>query len=86
MLVRGSGRVWRNRRVGGVSTDRPSAGINARAVAAADAFLQTLDDAQRRKANLDFNEQTRVVWSNLPSGITMQVGAMERNGLKLGAI
>ena len=64
----------------------PPAGVTARAVAAADAFLQTLDDAQRRKANLDFNEQTRVVWSNLPTGIKMQVGAMERNGLKLGAM
>jgi hypothetical protein len=64
----------------------PAAGVTARAVAAADAFLQTLDAAQRRKANLDFNEQTRVVWSNLPSGMKMQVGAMERNGLKLGAM
>ncbi len=54
-----------------------------RTVAAAEAFLATLDDAQRRKANLDFNEKTRVVWSNLPSGIAMQVGATERNGLKL---
>jgi hypothetical protein len=64
----------------------PSAGVTARAVAAADAFLQTLDAAQRRKANLDFNEQTRVVWSNLPTGVKMQVGATERNGLKLGAM
>ena len=61
----------------------PSAGVTTRAVAAADAFLQTLDAAQRQKANLDFNEKTRVVWSNLPSGTTMQVGATERNGLKL---
>ena len=58
----------------------------ARAVAAADAFLATLDATQRSKANLDFNEQTRVVWSNLPSGIAMQVGAKERNGVKLGAM
>ena len=64
----------------------PAAGVTARAVTAADAFLQTLDESQRRKANLDFNEQTRVVWSNLPTGIKMQVGAMERNGLKLGAM
>jgi hypothetical protein len=61
----------------------PSTGTTARAVAAADAFLSTLDEGQRRKANLDFNEKTRVVWSNLPSGIAMQVGATERNGLKL---
>ncbi len=39
------------------------------------AFLATLDEGQRRKANLDFNEKTRIVWSNLPSGTTMQVGA-----------
>jgi Protein of unknown function (DUF3500) len=64
----------------------PPAGTTTRAVAAADAFLATLDEGQRRKANLDFNEKTRTVWSNLPSGITMQVGATERNGLKLGAM
>ena len=52
-------------------------------MAAAEAFLATLDQAQRGKANLDFNEKTGVVLSNLPSGITMQVGATERNGLKL---
>jgi hypothetical protein len=62
------------------------AGTTTRAEAAADAFLATLDEAQRRSANLDFNETTRSVWSNLPSGITMQVGATERNGLKLGAM
>lgn len=61
----------------------PSAATTARAVAAADAFLGTLDAAQRTKANLDLNEKTRIVWSNLPSGTKMQVGATERNGLKL---
>jgi len=55
----------------------------SRAVAAAEAFLATLDQSQRAKANIDLNEKTRTVWSNLPSGITMQVGATERNGLKL---
>ena len=64
----------------------PSVGTTTRAVAAAEAFLATLDEAQRQKANLDFNEKTRTVWSNLPSGIAMQVGATERNGLKLGAM
>ena len=39
---------------------------------------------QRAKANIDFNEKTRTVWSNLPVGTTMQVGATERNGLRLG--
>jgi hypothetical protein len=53
-------------------------------VAAAETFLGTLDQKQRLKANIDLNEQTRTVWSNLPTGTTLQVGATERNGLKLG--
>jgi Protein of unknown function (DUF3500) len=60
----------------------PSA--TARAVAAAEAFLATLDQGQRLKANIALNETTRTVWSNLPTGIAMQVGATERNGLRLG--
>ncbi len=64
----------------------PSPGTATRAVAAAEAFLATLDEGQKRKAQLDLNEKTRTVWSNLPSGIAMQVGATERNGLKLGAM
>jgi Protein of unknown function (DUF3500) len=70
----------------GVSAQRaqPPADATVRAVAAAEAFLGTLDQGQRRKANLDLNEKTRTVWSNLPTGIAMQVGATERNGLKLG--
>ena len=62
----------------------PANALTPRAVSAANAFLVTLDEAQRRKAHLAFNEQTRTVWSNLPSGMAMQVGARERNGLKLG--
>jgi hypothetical protein len=61
----------------------PARDATSRAVAAADAFLATLDQSQRAKANIDLNEKTRTVWSNLPSGIQMQVGATERNGLKL---
>jgi Protein of unknown function (DUF3500) len=57
-----------------------------RAIAAAEAFLASLDPAQRAKANLAFNESTRTVWSNLPTGIAMQVGATERNGVKLGQL
>jgi hypothetical protein len=53
-------------------------------VAAAEAFLATLDQGQRLKANMDLNQNTRTVWSNLPTGIVMQVGATQRNGLKLG--
>ena len=56
----------------------------SQAVAAAEAFLATLDQSQRSKANIDLNEKTRVIWSNLPVGTTMQVGATERNGLRLG--
>src|SRR5688500_1472336 len=71
----------------GVSTQQrtaPAADATSRAVAAAEAFLATLDQAQRAKANIDFNEKTRTVWSNLPVGTTMQTGATERNGVRLG--
>ncbi len=55
-----------------------------RVVKAAEAFLGTLDATGRSKAQIDLNAKTRTVWSNLPSGIAMQVGAKERNGLKIG--
>src|SRR5262245_39876210 len=55
-----------------------------RIVSATQAFLETLTPAQRSKANIDLNAKTRTVWSNLPTGIAMQVGAKERNGLKIG--
>jgi hypothetical protein len=58
----------------------------ARAIAAVDAFLTTLDPAQRAKANIPLNATTRTIWSNLPSGMAMQVGAKERNGVKFGAM
>jgi len=64
----------------------PPANSTSRAVAAAESFLATLDPSQRSKANIDLNEKTRTIWSNLPTGITMQVGATERNGLKLGSM
>ena len=57
---------------------------NRRVVGAAEAFLATLDAGQRAKANIELNAKTRTIWSNLPTGITMQVGATTRNGLKLG--
>ena len=59
-------------------------GATSRVVTAASAFLDTLDARQRAKANIDLNAKTRTIWSNLPTGIAMQVGATERNGLKLG--
>lgn len=71
----------------GVSTlqrTAPATDATSRAVAAAEAFLAALDQSQRLKANIGLNEKTRTVWSNLPSGMAMQVGATERNGLKLG--
>lgn len=61
-----------------------SALATSRAVVAAEAFLGTLNPPQRAKANVDLNEKTRIVWSNLPTGMAMQVGATERNGVKLG--
>ena len=54
-------------------------------MAAAEAFLATLDQGQRLKANIDLNEKTRTVWSNLPTRHRRcRSGATERNGLKLG--
>src|SRR5918993_543719 len=72
--------------IGGSTQQRPgwTTDATSRAVAAAEAFLATLDQSQRAKANIDLNEKPRTVWSNLPVGITMQVGATERNGLRLG--
>jgi Protein of unknown function (DUF3500) len=63
-----------------------AADATTRAVAAAKAYLATLDDKQRVKATVELNPTTRVSWSNLPTGIAMQNGALERNGLKLGAL
>jgi hypothetical protein len=57
--------------------DKPSA-QTARAVAAASAFLDTLDEKQRDKALLDFGSGKRSGWSNLP--VTM----VPRNGVRLG--
>jgi hypothetical protein len=70
--------------VGRLQRTAPPADATARAVTAAEAFLATLDQGQRLKANIDLNDKTRTVWSNLPTGMTLQVGATERNGLKLG--
>jgi hypothetical protein len=65
---------------------QPATDSGGRIVAAAEAYLATLDQGQRVKARLDLNARTRTVWSNLPTGIAMQVGATERNGLKLGVM
>jgi len=48
-------------------------------VAAANAFLATLDDRQRDKVSFDFNDAAqRTRWSNLP------VNMVERRGLRMG--
>src|SRR5215212_1407081 len=46
-----------------------------KAVAAAKAFLATLDDAGRAKASLAFNSELKSKWSNFP------VGMVPRNGV-----
>ena len=50
----------------------------ARAVAAANAFLATLTEAERAKASFPFESPQKTNWSNLPSGI------YQRHSLKLG--
>jgi hypothetical protein len=76
--------VWAATGVSPEQRAAPPSDATARAVTAADAFLASLDPGQRLKANVDLNEKTRTVWSNLPTGIAMQVGAKERNGVRLG--
>jgi hypothetical protein len=50
----------------------------ARAVAAANKFLESLDDKQRGQALLEFNSPKRSGWSNLP------VTFVPRNGVRMG--
>ncbi len=50
----------------------------ARAVAAAQKFLESLDDKLRARAVLDFDSKKKAGWSNLP------VGMVPRNGVRLG--
>jgi hypothetical protein len=47
-------------------------------VAAARAFLATLDDAGRAKVSFPFNSDQKYKWSNFPTGI------FQRNGLRMG--
>jgi hypothetical protein len=49
-----------------------------RIVTAAQGFLKSLDDGGRAKAQLPFNAEQRVKWSNLPTGI------FARDGVRLG--
>jgi hypothetical protein len=50
----------------------------AKVLAAANAFLATLDEAGRAAVSFGFNSSQRTGWSNLPTG------AFRRNGLRLG--
>jgi hypothetical protein len=61
-----------------VVDDEKVAAPTSRAVAAANAFLDALDANQRDKALLEFNNEKKPNWSNLP--VTM----VPRNGVRLG--
>jgi hypothetical protein len=52
----------------------------AKAVAAAQSFLATLNEHQQKIANVDLNKDTRIRWSNLPTGRA----PYPRNGVRLG--
>src|SRR5712691_9461769 len=52
--------------------------VTARVVAAANAFLATLGDAERARCTFGFTSSQRTGWSNLPTGI------FQRNGLRFG--
>jgi hypothetical protein len=66
-----------------ISMQRAPEGTDAtmKAVAAAQTFLGTLDERQRKVVNVDLNEDTRTKWNNLPTGI-----APPRNGIRLGVM
>jgi hypothetical protein len=71
---------------GGGSTGGPTTvaaqgggGATAEVVAATEAFLATLDDAQREQASFAFDDELKSSnWSNLPTGI------FERSGVRFG--
>src|SRR5262245_40522521 len=52
--------------------------VASKAVAAANAFLGQLDQAERAKVAYTFDNPQKTNWSNLPSGI------YQRNSLRLG--
>ncbi len=52
----------------------------SQAVAAAEGFLATLDDAQREQASFDFDDEQKSNWTNVPTADE------ERNGVPLGDI
>src|SRR5437762_8557924 len=56
----------------------PKSSVTAGVVAAANAFLATLNDAERTKGTFGFASSQRTGWSNLPTGI------FQRHGLRFG--
>jgi hypothetical protein len=66
-----------------LSMQRAPDGTDAtlKAVAAAQAFLATLDARQQKAVNVELNVDTRTKWNNLPTGI-----APPRNGIRLGVM
>jgi hypothetical protein len=66
--------------VSGGSTNLQGGGdATAQVVAATEAFLETLDDAQREQVSFDFDDELKTSnWSNLPAPL------VERSGVPLG--
>lgn len=60
------------------STNQKPVATTTGAVAAADAFLHTLDAKQRDKALYDFDSNKKPNWSNLPANM------VPRNGMRMG--
>ena len=56
----------------------PVTAVTTRAIAAANAFLDTLGPGERAKARFPFNSPQKTNWSNLPTGI------YQRNSVRLG--
>jgi hypothetical protein len=63
---------------GAAAQASPASEATTKIVAAAQAVLQTLDDAGRAKVQFPFEGEQKTRWSNLPSGI------FQRQGLRLG--
>lgn len=70
--------LYASREPAAVRDDDKAAAPTARAVAAANAFLDALDANQREKALYEFGSDRKPRWSNLP--VTM----VPRNGVRLG--
>ncbi len=56
----------------------PANAVTPRAIAAANTFIKTLNDAERAKALFPFDSPQKTNWSNLPTGI------YQRNSVRLG--